>query len=139
VTPARQALAALLDGGAELRVTAVLVAGAAQLPVGIGVGKVGHTVVPHALGIPAHLLDKRGVSGIPVLAARGQGPALLERSAERRVILLVMACAPELPRGVGVGKIRYAVGPHALRVALPSLLAIRYRVGVRNVAAGQGA
>src|SRR5262252_2437028 len=66
-------VAALQHRGAELRVVLLLVTRAAQPPASVRVGKVGHTVVPHALGVlPSRLplIRSRGRTG--TLDARGQ-------------------------------------------------------------------
>src|SRR5574341_1621317 len=67
-------VAALLLRGLELRVALLLVGGAAQLPVGIRVGEVGHAVVPDALRPrPGRLyVVGRGAAGLAVLFARRQ-------------------------------------------------------------------
>src|SRR6266540_3017736 len=133
-----QLLAAGLHRGTEFRVVLLLVAGAAQPPVGVGVGKVGHTVVPHALRELAHLLHNGWVPGLFMLAAWGQVAALLRRGTELRVVLLLVASAAELPVGLGVGKVGHTVAPHALRVPPTGLLPIpRRRVRVRTPARGQ--
>src|SRR6266542_1039280 len=53
-------LAARLLRGTELRVVSLLVAEAAEPPVGVRVGEVGHTVVPHALRKDERGLRVRG-------------------------------------------------------------------------------
>ncbi len=58
VTSARQLRLAGLLRGEELRGVSLLVPCTGQLPLGVGVGKVGHTVVPHALRVLAHLLHE---------------------------------------------------------------------------------
>src|SRR6266496_4159300 len=75
VTSPRQLLAAGLHRGSERRVVLLLVAGAAQLPVGVRVGIVGQTVVAHALRELAHLLHSGWVGSL-MFAAWGQVAAL---------------------------------------------------------------
>src|SRR6266545_1938602 len=115
LTSAGQLLAAGLHRGAERRVVLLLVGGAAQPPVGVRVGKVGHTVVSHALRELAHLLH-RGRVGSLMFAAWGQVAALLLRGAELRVVLLLVGGAAQPPVGVRVGKVGHTVVPYALRV-----------------------
>lgn len=127
LTSSRQLLPAGLHRGTELGVTLVLVARATQPPVGVRVRKVRHTVVPHALRVLAHLLYEGWVPGLFMLAAWGQVAALLHRSTELRVVLLLMAETAELPVGVWVGKVGHAIGAHALREQPSRLLTIRCR------------
>ena len=125
LTSSRQLLPAGLHRGTELGVPLRLVPRAAQPPVGVRIGKVGHTVVPHALRVLAHLLYERWVPGLFMLAAWGQVAALLHRGTELRVDLLLMTRAAQPPVGVWVGKIGHTVVPHALRVLPSRLLPIR--------------
>src|SRR6266545_6029185 len=114
VTAPRQLFAALLLRGTELRVAFLLVAGAAQPPVGVRVGKVGQTVVAHALRELAHLLHRSWV-GFLMFATWGQVAALLLRGTEPRITFLLVAGAAQPPVGVRVGKVGHTVVAHALR------------------------
>src|SRR5262249_57230939 len=113
---ARQLRAAGLERGTVRGAVLLLVAGAAQPAVGVRVGEAGQAVSPHAFRELTHLVHKGRVSGFFVLAAWRQVPARLLRGPELRVVLLLVADAAEPPAGIGDGKARHAVGPHALRV-----------------------
>src|SRR5215831_12553399 len=111
-----QLCAAGLHRGAEFRVVLLLVADAAEAPVGVWVGEVGHTVGADALSELARLLHNGRIREILVLAAWGQSAAGLRRGAECRVVLLLVADAAEAPVGVWVGEVGHPVVPHASRV-----------------------
>src|SRR6266702_6267347 len=104
VASARQRCAAGLHRGIELGVALLLVVGAAPPPLGVRVGEAGHAVGPHALRVLTHLLHKGRVPEILVLAAWGQIAARLLRGTELRVVLLLVAEAPELSVGIRVGE-----------------------------------
>src|SRR6266508_3644769 len=108
-----QLLAAGLHRGAERRVVLLLVASAAQPPVGVRVGEVGQPVVAHALRERPHLLHSGWVGSL-MLAAWGQVAAFLLRGSEVRVALLLVGGAASLPVGVRVGKVGHTVVPDAL-------------------------
>src|SRR6266704_2329046 len=97
VASPRQLLAAGLHRGSERRVVLLLVAGAAQPPVGIRVGEVGQTVVAHALRELAHLLHSGRVGSL-MFAAWGQVAAFLLRgSGKSGIPLSRMHCAYARP------------------------------------------
>src|SRR6266498_2901633 len=110
VASAGQLLAAGLHRGSERRVVLLLVAGAAQLPVGVRVGEVGQTVIAHALRELAHPLH-RGWVGFFMLIAWGQVSAFLLRRPDFGVALLLVGGAAQLPVGVRVGKVGHTVIP----------------------------
>src|SRR6266542_2117938 len=87
-----------------------LVADPSQPPLGIRIGEIGQAVVPHALGERTHLLHG-GWVGLFVFGPWRQGAARVQGGKERWVVLLLVAGATQLPVGVRVGKVRYAVGP----------------------------
>src|SRR6266508_6529724 len=103
VTAPRQLFAALLHRSTELRVAFLLVAGAAHPPVGVRVGKVGQTVVAHALRELAHLLHIGWVPSVLMFAAWRQVAALLLRGTELRITFLLVGRTAQLPVGVRVG------------------------------------
>ena len=92
VASARQLLAAALHSGSERRGVLLLVALAAQPSVGIRVGKVGHTVVAHALRELAHLLHSGWVGSL-MFAAWGQVAAFFLRGSEFRVVFFLVGGA----------------------------------------------
>src|SRR6266511_5722553 len=110
VASAGQLLAAGLHRGSERRVVLLLVAGAAQLPVGVRVGEVGQTVVAHALRELAHLLHS-GWVGVFMFGAWGQVAAFLLRGSEFRVAFLLVGGSASLPVGVWVGTVGHTVIP----------------------------
>jgi hypothetical protein len=113
---ARQLAAAGLHRRPELRVVLLLMAGAAQPPLGVRVREVGQTVLPHALRELAHLLDEGRIAELFVLAAGGEVAAGLHRSPELRVVLPLVAAAAEPPLRVRIGKVGHTLLAHALRV-----------------------
>src|SRR6266511_3611815 len=132
---ARQLRLAGLQRGLVLRVVLrLLVADAAERPVGARVGEVGQTVGAHALRELARLRDKGwGPAVLLVFAAGGQIAALLLRGLVLRVVLrLLVAGAAERPVGSRVGEVGQTDGAHALRVCERGLL--RVCAGGRPVA-----
>src|SRR6266540_1223350 len=94
VASAGQLLAAGLHRGSERRVVLLLVAGAAQLPVGVRVGEVGHTVIAYALRVrPARrrLVD-RGDDVSVVLSARGQHQQRHHQQRRHQTSSLPLSC-----------------------------------------------
>ena len=126
VTSPRQLLAAGLHCGTVRGVVSLLVTLAAEPPVGIGVGKIGHAILPHALRELAHLSDIGWVPGVLMFAAWSQVAACLLGGTERWIILVELVVTErKAPVGVGIGEVRHAVVPHALRVRDARILAIR--------------
>ncbi len=137
VPRARQLCAAGLLRGTERRVVLLLVAGAAEAPLGVRVGEAGHTVGADALRELPGLLHKGRIPEVFVLAAWGQTAARLLRGTERRVVLLLVADAAEPPAGIRVGEAGHTVRPHAPRELDRLLLACgRPRMLARQRAAG---
>src|SRR5215472_18091489 len=112
---ARQLLAAGPERGTVPGAALLLVAGATQPAVGVRVGEVGKTVVPHAPRELTHLLHEGWVSEVFVFATWGQIAARLLRGPERRVVLLIVAEAAKPPVGIRVREVGHTVVPHALR------------------------
>src|SRR6266542_6217433 len=114
VPSARQLCAARFHRGLESGVALLLVGDAAQAPLGVRVGKVGPTVVAHALRELAHLLDKGRVAEVFMLAAWGQVAARLLRGTKRRIVRGVLALRKS-PVGIWVGEVGHPVVPNAPR------------------------